>query len=174
MIHLVRHGRSLVDPDAPPHTWPLDPAGHADVHALRTSGRLPRVATWFSSPEVKARETADLLTDAPVTVVGDLAEHRRGVHWFESGEEFVAAVRSAVERPDDRVVLEWEPVSVTRERVVRAVRALRAAHRGDLVLVGHGTAWTVLVAALTGTAPDLAAWERLAMPDLWVVDDAPE
>ena len=75
---------------------------------------------------------------------------------------------------DDRVVPEWEPVSVTRERVVRAVRALRAAHQGDLVLVGHGTAWTVLVAALTGTAPDLAAWERLAMPDLWVVDDAPE
>ena len=174
MIHLVRHGRSLVDQDAPPDTWPLDPAGYADVEALRNSGRLPPAGTWFSSPEVKARETAARLTDAPVTVVGALAEHRRGVHWFESADQFGAAVRAAVERPDERVVPEWEPVSLTRLRVVPAVRALRAAHQGDLVLVGHGTAWTILVAALTGTAPDLAAWERLAMPDLWAVDDAPE
>jgi broad specificity phosphatase PhoE len=57
--------------------------------------------------------------------------------------------------------------------VVRAVRRLRADHDGDLAMVGHGTAWTALVAALTGRAPDLDAWERLAMPDLWVLDTPP-
>jgi hypothetical protein len=31
-------------------------------------------------------------------------------------------------------------------------------------------AWTVLVAALTGAPPDLEAWERLAMPDVWTLD----
>ena len=50
---------------------------------------------------------------------------------------------------------------------------LRASHPGDLVLVGHGTAWTALVAALTGAPPDLDTWVRLAMPDLWVVEDMP-
>jgi broad specificity phosphatase PhoE len=39
----------------------------------------------------------------------------------------------------------------------------------DVVLVGHGTAWTVLVAELTGRPPDLARWESLAMPDLITV-----
>jgi broad specificity phosphatase PhoE len=174
VLFLVRHGRPLIDPTAPPHTWQLDPTGLADLDALRTSGRLPRHATWFSSPETKARETAARLTDRTVTVVDDLAEHRRGVHWFDSAESFAAAVRLAFDRPDERAVPEWEPLSLTRTRVLAAVGALTVEHPGDLVLVGHGTAWTVLVAALTGHPPDLAAWERLAMPDVWVVGDAPE
>jgi hypothetical protein len=41
-----------------------------------------------------------------------------------------------------------------------------------LVLVGHGTAWTVLVAELTGAEPDLARWRAMAMPDLIVVPTA--
>ena len=42
-----------------------------------------------------------------------------------------------------------------------------ADHPGtDLVLVGHGTAWTVLVASLTGERPDLDRWAAMAMPDL--------
>ena len=81
---------------------------------------------------------------------------------------------AAFDRPDERAVPEWEPLSLTRTRVLAAVGALTVEHPGDLVLVGHGTAWTVLVAALTGHPPDLAAWERLAMPDVWVVGDAPE
>ena len=48
-----------------------------------------------------------------------------------------------------------------------AVRALVADHPGtDVVLVGHGTAWTVLVASLTGEPPDLDRWAAMAMPDL--------
>ena len=170
----MRHGRPLVDPAAPPHTWPLDPAGFAALDALRCSGRLPTGATWFSSPEAKARATAVRLTDRPVAVVDELAEQRRGTHWFDAPDEFTAAVRAAFDGPDERAVPGWEPLSATRERVVRAARRLRSTHEGHLVLVGHGTAWTLLVAALTGRAPDLAAWERLAMPDVWVLDDAPE
>ena len=67
MLHLVRHGRPLVDPATPPHTWPLDPAGLAAVDALRASGRLSADAAWFSSPEAKAR--FPLLCKSPRRVV---------------------------------------------------------------------------------------------------------
>ncbi|MEO5708347.1 MAG: histidine phosphatase family protein [Nocardioidaceae bacterium] len=174
MLHLVRHGRPLLDPDAAADTWPLDPAGLADVDALRASGRLPADADWFSSPEPKARETAARLTDRPVTVVDDLGEQRRGAHWFDSAESFGAAVRTAFERPDDSAAPGWEPLTRTRARVLAAVRLLVSEHPGDLVLVGHGTAWTVLVAELTGRPPDLASWARLEMPDVWTVGDSPE
>ena len=167
-LFLVRHGRPLVDPERPAATWRLDPAALGDVDALRASGRLPAGATWCSSPEPKARETAARLTDRPVQVVDDLAEQVRGVHWFDTDDDFRAAVRRAFERPDERAVPAWEPIAATRDRVVGAVRRLRGEHAGDLVLVGHGTAWTVLTSTLTGTAPDLSAWERLAMPDLLV------
>ena len=42
-----------------------------------------------------------------------------------------------------------------------AVRRVLDVHAGeDVVLVGHGTAWTVLVAELTGAAPDLEIYPR--------------
>jgi broad specificity phosphatase PhoE len=169
-LFLVRHGRPAVDPGTPPEAWPLDPAGVAAVDALRRSGRLPARATWCSSPERKARDTAARLTHGPVAVVDDLAEQRRGVHWFEDPEAFRAAVRAAFDRPEEPAVPGWEPLAATRGRVVAAVARLRAAHPGDLVLVGHGTAWTVLVADLTGEPADLAAWEAAPMPDLRVLD----
>ena len=47
-------------------------------------------------------------------------------------------------------------------------------HRDEeVVLVGHGTAWTLAVAALTGAAPDLERWRTMAMPDVLVVPAAP-
>jgi broad specificity phosphatase PhoE len=173
MLFLVRHGRPRPEPDVAPEHWRLDPAGFDDIDALRRSGRLPTVASWFSSPEPKATATAQRLTDAPVTVVDDLAEHRRGAHWFDSGDDFGAAVRRAFDEPERSAVPGWEPLAHTRARVVAAVRRITAGHAGDCVLVGHGTAWTVLVAALTGRPPDLVAWERLAMPDLCVLEDPP-
>lgn len=170
-LFLVRHGRSTMDRHRPPHEWGLDPAGHQAVDALRDSGRLPGGAAWYSSPEPKALETARGLTDAEISVEPALREHERhGTHWFDDRADFHAAVRRAFERPEEPAVEGWEPLSATRERLVPAVRRILADHAGtDVVLVGHGTAWTLLVAELTGRAPDLEAWARLRMPDLWVV-----
>jgi broad specificity phosphatase PhoE len=36
----------------------------------------------------------------------------------------------------------------------------------DVVLVGHGTTWTLLDADVRDVEPDLDRWARLAMPDL--------
>ena len=95
-------------------------------------------------------------------MVPALAEHRRAVRWFEDPEAFRAAVRRAFEAPHERAVPEWEPITALRDRLVPAVRRILATHDGDLVLAGHGTAWTLLVAELTGRAPDLDAWARAA------------
>lgn len=76
-LHLVRHGRPLVDHSVPAGGWELDPHGFDEVWALRTSGRLPSGAVWFSSPEPKATQTAQLLTECEVGVVDDLREHER-------------------------------------------------------------------------------------------------
>ncbi|WP_345461158.1 histidine phosphatase family protein [Nocardioides marinquilinus] len=165
-LHLVRHGRPLVEPGTPAAAWELDPAGFDQVWALRD--RLPAGAVWCSSPEPKAQQTAQLLTDGEVGVVEALREHERGSAWVE---DFDGAVRRAFAEPDAAAVPGWEPLAACRERVVGAVRALLAEHAGhDLVLVGHGTAWTAAAAALTGDPPDLDRWSRLAMPDVIVVE----
>jgi broad specificity phosphatase PhoE len=169
VLHLVRHGRPVVERDRPAHEWELDPAGYDDIWALRESGRLPTHAAWFSSPEAKALATAELLTDGQIGVVDGLREHRReSAEWLP---DFDDAVRRAFAVPQAVAVPGWEPLAACRDRLLRAVEPILAAcGDDDVVLVGHGTAWTLLVAELSGAEPDLARWRALAMPDLLVVE----
>lgn len=169
VLFLVRHGRPLVDRSRPAHDWELDPAGYDDVRALGGSGRLPQRAVWFSSPELRAVETARLLTEEGVAVVDDLREHVRDSRdWIE---DFETVVRAAFAEPDLPAYPGWATLASCRDRVVPAVRDILEAHQdADVVLVGHGTAWTLVVSALTGEPPDLEAWQRLAMPDVIVVE----
>lgn len=167
-LFLVRHGRPLVVRGEIAASWELDPAGFDDVWALRD--RLPYDAAWFSSPEPKAIGTAQLLTDGDVGIIDDLREMRRDTtEWID---DFDAAVRRAFEVPDEPAVPGWESLSSCRDRVAAAARNILRVHAGaDVVLVGHGTAWTALVADLAGAAPDLDRWRTLGMPDLIVLDD---
>jgi len=161
-LHLVRHGRPLTDPSRPASEWELDPTGFDAVWALRE--RMPDRAAWFCSPEPKAVQTAQLLTDAQVGIVDELREHERAAGWIE---DFEAVVRRAFAEPETGAAPGWEPLTVCRDRVVPAVRRILEVHDDhDVVLVGHGTAWTVLAAELTGSEPDLARWAALAMPDV--------
>jgi broad specificity phosphatase PhoE len=65
----------------------------------------------------------------------------------------------------------WETLAACRDRVVPAVQRVLDVHGADeVVLVGHGTAWTLVVAGLTGRPPDLERWESLAMPDVLTVE----
>jgi broad specificity phosphatase PhoE len=166
-LYLVRHGRPVVDPGRDASEWELDPAGFDDVWALRESGRLPSHGAWFTSPERKAVATAQLLTDADVAVVDGLREHVR--HGWQ--EDFHALVQQAFAEPDSAASEGWEPLATCRERVAAAVRGILVEHADeDVVLVGHGTAWTLVVAELTGAPPDLDRWRTMAFPDVIVAD----
>lgn len=162
-LYLVRHGRPQIDRSRPAHEWNLDPAYDDDVRALRA--RLPETAVWYSSPEPKAFMTARLLTEEPIEIVPDLREHERhSTDWIDDFEDVVSR---AFADPGQPAYDGWEPLSHCRDRVVRAASGILTTHRGtDVVLVGHGTAWTCLVAALRGAAPDLDLWASLAMPDV--------
>jgi broad specificity phosphatase PhoE len=163
-LFLVRHGRSLVDPDRPASEWELDPAGFDAVWELRASGRLPVRAAWFCSPEPKAQQTAQLLTDGDVGIVDELREHERAAGLLD---DFPDRVRAAFAEPAEPAAPGWEPLAATRERLLPAVRRILDVHGDDdVVMVGHGTAWTLLVAALTGREPDLVRWASLGMPDV--------
>jgi broad specificity phosphatase PhoE len=168
VLYLVRHGRPAIDRSRPAHEWPLDPAYADDVRALRP--RLPQHAAWYSSPEPKAIGTARLLTDEAVEVVDDLREHQRvSTDWMD---DFESVVRRAFARPDVAAYAGWEPLEETRRRVVAAVIGILDVNPGDdVVLVGHGTAWTLLTTALRDEPADLDAWARLAKPDLVEIPD---
>lgn len=103
-----------------------------------------------------------------VDVIDDLREHDRGEGaWVD---DFHEAVAEAFAQPDSAARDGWETLSETRRRVVGVVRQILGAYPGrDVVLVGHGTAWTLLAAELTATEPDLERWRALTMPGVIVV-----
>lgn len=168
-LHLVRHGRPAMVRGVFPHDWRLDPTGLSAIDALRESGRLPERGAWYSSPEPKAIETARRLTDQPVAVVEGLREHvRQSAVWLD---DFEGTVRRAFADMQASAVAGWEPLATARGRLLPAVRSILKHHvTDDVVLVGHGTAWTLLASELTHRPPDLDAWARLQMPDLWSFD----
>ena len=165
-LPLVRHGFPALDPTRPASEWGLDPRGIEGVEAMRDRGVLPPRACWVSSPERKARETALLLTTDPVHEDPALVEARRGASWIGEPAAFEAVVRASFADPPTPAAPGWEPLAVTATRVIAAVESwLARTTEPALVLVGHGTAWSIAVAHLTGTPPDLDAWSRLRMPD---------
>ena len=109
-----------------------------------------------------------------MTVVPEFREHERHTTvWFEDPAEFRAAVRRAFEAPDEPAVEGWEPLAATRARLLPVVRRIVGEYpQEEVVLSGHGTAWTLLASDLSGRPPDLDAWARLRMPDHWVVETA--
>ena len=172
-LWLVRHGPPAIDTSAPASTWPLSAVGVAAVEAARESWSLPVDPPWVSSPEPKAHQTAQVLRGAEVATIDDLREAERPARWNDDAEHSRLVERSMAE-PERPVAPEWEPAGRTRERVVSAVRAVLAAGPTEVVLVGHGTAWTLLVADLTGCPPDLVGWRAMRFPDrcLLVLDPA--
>jgi broad specificity phosphatase PhoE len=184
-LHLVRHGRSRPDAEQPAERWLLDAAGVPDLRGLAASNRVPSDAPTYSSAEPKALATAHLLAHpgrrvdplrahlcgcGEVGVVEELGEHRRRPRWFDDPGEFRDAVRRAFADPLTPSVPEWEPLADLRDRLVPTARRVLDRHPDrDVVLVGHGTAWTLLVSELTGSAPDLEAWAMLRMPDVWTL-----
>lgn len=165
VLHLVRHALSAQSSERPSWEWLLAPGAAEGAERLRTSGALPEQARWVSSPEPKAVSTAGLLTRTEVHPDDGLREALRDPAWLDR-DEFERLVLLSFAHPDVSVRDGWEPLAMTRERVARAARrAVRAADGADVVLVGHGTALTMLVSALTGAQPDVAAWQAMRMPD---------
>jgi broad specificity phosphatase PhoE len=87
----------------------------------------------------------------------------RPAGWYE---DFDSLVAQALATPDRPAAPGWETAASTLRRIARAFDRIATTHEGEvLILAGHGTAWTLLVSALTGAAPDVMAWKRLLFPD---------
>lgn len=169
LLHLIRHGGPLVSPSVPPREWELDPAGIAEIEALRAA--LPASATeaaWFSSDERKALATAQRLTNAAVQPVPGLREAARS-SYVEDQATFADAVSRGLQHPAIAGLPGWEPLERTQQRVADTVTDIVSRFPGDVALVGHGTAWTLLISYLVDE-PLPQSVPPMAMPDLLILD----
>lgn len=166
---LVRHAMATCDPGRDPSRWELDPGSHEAASDLARRARLAPVVAVLSSPEPKARATADAFaTRSGLPVIDDarLEEARRP--WVGDGYRSAAHRYLAGDEPDG-----WERRAEVAARVGQAVADLRAevGDGGELVVVGHGLALALhLEAVLGGRFDPYGFWCRLAFPDAWRID----
>ena len=157
-----------VDPGRPPAEWELGAGSRAQAAELATRPGLVGVAGVASSPEPKARATAEVFADrlgVPLRVDGRLAEVRRP--WVGEGYRLAAHRYLAGDEPDG-----WEARSEVAARMAAAVDDLRtSAGDGEALVVGHGLALAIhLEQVLAGRFDPYGFWCRLAFPDAWRVD----
>lgn len=163
---LVRHSNPEADPEVPPAEWSLSAAGRTRARALADRLRPLSPDSIHSSPERKARETADILAAAlqlRVTIVADLREHdRAGVPFFHTPGVFEEYVRRLFESPQERVFgNESAAASLTRFR--HAIGEVSGSGARRPLVVTHGTVMSLYIAAELGVDAALI-WKQLATP----------
>jgi broad specificity phosphatase PhoE len=152
-VILVRHALPEVVPGVPPRLWELGESGRASARALaqRLTG-----AQIVSSDEPKAFQTAEAIAahlGAEMAVDHRLGEVRRPEEWDDAYRDHARSYLAG------ETLAGWEP----REAVVARVTA---AARGDIV-VTHGLALTLWVAARGLVGERVGFWEELRFPDAW-------
>lgn len=154
-VWVLTHPEVQVDPAVPVTQWPLSAIGARRAAALAGGSWLDRVASVWSSTELKARECALLLAGSrSIQVREDLGENDRSATGFVPPEEFEELANAFFAYPADSA-RGWASAVVEQRRIVAAVEAVlasAAAGQGDVVIVSHGAVGTLLLCHLLGRA----------------------
>jgi broad specificity phosphatase PhoE len=160
---LVRHSAPELDPSIPSQEWRLSEEGRRRCGPLAERVAAYRPELLVSSPEPKARETAELIAPSlglDVQLEDGLRETaRRTVGWLTRGH-LELGIKALFDRPD-QIVFGEESASAALARFEAAVAGVPE----RAVLVTHGAVLSLYVAAKTGRDP-FELWRSLDHPDV--------
>lgn len=171
-LYLVRHARTLIDPNRHHAEWQLDPAGEPQLHAL---ARLPHWSSAHrivSSSETKAVKTAEAIASMNQLPAVETLDALRELHKGAFVSNHDEAMSMLFRFPDKPVGDGWETAESALRRFDRTVTELLQAARGrDLIVVSHGTVLSLYLAQLQGQSRvNPADWAAIGMPDFCAVD----
>lgn len=172
-IILVRHSTPAVDASAAPAEWRLSTEGRARAADLAGELRSLRPQAVLTSPERKARETAEVIVGtlglASARIVPGLREHDNGGAPWMDHKAFQRSVADLFARPAERV-FGAETADQAYERFAAALDALpRPGHGASTVVVSHGRVIALFVARQR-SVDAYELWRRLTTPWFTVLD----
>jgi broad specificity phosphatase PhoE len=159
---LVRHSAPELDPAVQSQEWGLSEEGRRRCGPLAERVAAYRPEVIVSSPEPKARETAELIA-APLRLQVEFRDGlretaRRTVGWL-TRQQLEREVKALFDRPD-QIVFGEESASAALDRFESALDGLPE----RAVVVTHGTVLSLYVAAKTGRDA-FELWRSLELPD---------
>jgi len=150
----MRHGRAVVEPEAPTGEWQLDAAHVDDIVALRSA--LPRRPVVCSDMR-RAIETARFFGEP--TIDPRLREVSRP--WTDDLD--VSVMRYLRGEP----VVDWEPQSEARARIEGVAK-----DHGRAIYVTHGTVLSLYLASIVPMLDAVQFWSELRSPDAWQLSES--
>ncbi len=169
-LSYVSHAEVMIDPAVPVPEWRLSNLGRARTTALAARGWPGPLFRIVTSPERKARETAEILA-APLTIVPVLAPNTAEIDRSSTGYVPHArheALADAMFSSPEFSAAGWERAVDAQRRMAGALQRLQQ-DSGDLVMVGHGGVGTLLWCHVTGSAISRAE-DQPCGGHVWQVD----
>lgn len=172
MIYLVRHARTQPTNEEAAR-WPLSDEGRQQAALLADHPCWRDIAAIISSPEQKALDTARPAAERhnlPLHIDERLRELRRPAVWV-SQERYEQIVFQVFAEPE-RSIAGWEPADAVLRRMLAALNeALATRPEQSVALVGHGLAFSLLLANLQGLPqPSLDAWRAIPFAAVAAID----
>jgi broad specificity phosphatase PhoE len=169
---LLRHSAPEIRKDLPAHKWRLSEEGRRRTERLAERLILRQPEIIVTSPEPKARETAEILSQRlqlPLQENDDLREHRRLSAPYLPTSEFEAVIRNFFDDPA-ALVFGQETANQAHERFSSAVKSILSENDNrKTVIVSHATVISLFVSWLTGQ-PGFQLWTQLGLPSEIVLD----
>jgi broad specificity phosphatase PhoE len=167
--HLIiaRHSLPEIVPGVEARKWSLGGEGRRRAALLADELRPYAPALVATSPEPKARETAEIVAHAagaPLTEVAGLAEHDRGEAEFrQTRAEFRRDVEAFFSLRE-RAVFGRETAMHAYARFSRAIdQVLASTPAGNVIAITHGRVMALFVSIRSGVDA-FAFWQRLGHP----------
>lgn len=160
-VVFVRHALPEVDDAVSSGLWPLTDDGHLAAQKLASRLQLPADELVVASEELKARQTAEALSDQ-VVVDARLNEVQRP--WTDDGYRQLAESWLRGQQPEG-----WESIRLAVDRMEETVNESMQKGNGSACLVSHGLIMSAYLGTLTDIDP-VALWSQLDYPDARTLD----
>jgi broad specificity phosphatase PhoE len=170
---LIRHSTPAIDVAVPSTAWALS------LEGARVAAELAEAVSGFkahavvTSPELKARQTAAIISDrlvVPRIIDDDLREHERTSNGFLPRSEFAEGISRLLSSPGELVFGDETADSVFVRFSSALERALARRPQHDVLAVTHGTAISIYIGRKFGLDP-MAFWRRLTTPMAVIISD---
>jgi broad specificity phosphatase PhoE len=186
LLFLIRHGATEANTRRPyvlqgrRTDLPLSEIGRRQAEAARRALETRPIDHVFSSPLLRARQTAELLAEphgVPVTLVDDLTEcdvgRWEGLSWAEVRQQDGSYLDTFEADPGTIPYADGESFQQVQDRAVPAIQRLIREHPGgNLLVVTHNVVARVIVAQVTGTAIAKARSIRLDNAGITIISIA--
>nr|WP_250809238.1 histidine phosphatase family protein [Neorhizobium tomejilense] len=151
----ITHPQVRIDPDIPVPRWGLSDLGAARAREAAKSDWARTLGRIVSSDEVKAIETAEILSLASgisIEIAEDTHENDRSATGFLPPPQFEDAANWFFAHPEESFK-GWERAVDAQRRIVSAVTRILADHdpHVPIAFVGHGGVGTLLKCHLAGS-----------------------